>query len=89
MVTIIGTVLSLLLSNNLLMSGIKWLSVVQNSNAWLRSILVVLSILGVLTAAIVTGNPVDTDSISSLATALVEALALAVASHYSYKAIKS
>ena len=87
--TIILTILSLILSNNVLMSGIKKLSVVQNTNTVLRVILVVLSGVGILSAAALNGTPIDTDSLSALLQLLVETLLLAYGSHWSYKVIKS
>lgn len=89
MITTIGTLLSLLLSNNLIMTGVKYLSVVKNTNAWLRGILVVLSALGVLAASALNGTPIDMNSLSSLGTLLLETLVVAFGSHFSYTAIKS
>lgn len=85
---ILVTVLPLILSNNLVMSLIKWISPYE-SNLWLRSVLFVVSILGVIATAAATGNPVDFNSIHDLSVLLAEAIATAVASHFSYKAIKN
>ncbi len=87
-ISILGYGLSLVLSSNLIMSLVKYLSVVKDSKVWLRGTLIVVSALGVVSAAALSGNPVDFNQLSDLGTALIETLVLAVGSHYSYKFIK-
>ena len=73
---------------NIVMSLVKILAQESLKSTGLRIILIVFSILGVLAGSAVTGNPVDTDSVSNLATMLVEAITIAVGAHFSYKLIK-
>lgn len=88
MIEIIGLFASLILTNNLVVSGVKWLSFRKESNTFLRGALVVFSAIGIIATASLNGTPVDFDSLSSLGTTLLEVLALAFGSHLSYKAIK-
>lgn len=88
MTEIIVTVLALILSNNLVLSLVKYLSFAKESKTWLRGALLVLSAVGIITTATLNGTPVDFDSLSSLGVSLAEMIVLAIGSHYSYKLIK-
>ena len=75
--------------NNLAMTVVKYLAGASKTKLWLRAILSVLSIFGVIAYSSITGDPVDFDRISSLGTLVVEALIVAFGAHFSYKAIKT
>jgi hypothetical protein len=79
----------LLFSNNLILSGVKYLSVEKNSKTWLRGALIVASVIGIVSSSALSGNPIDFNQISDLGKLLVETIVVAVASHYSYRAIKT
>lgn len=83
------SILGMVLTNNLVMSVVKYLLTAQKSKLWLRGVLTAISALGVIATASLTGNAIDFNSLSSLGTALAEIVGLAVASHFSYTAIKS
>lgn len=78
----------LVLSNNLIMAAVKWLSG-NVSSTWLRVALGLLSVATVIVASGLNGTPVDFNQISGIAKALAEALAIGVASHFSFKAISA
>lgn len=86
---VITTLLSLVFSTNLVMSGIKWLRTKSESTFSLRVALTVCSIIGVVATATLTGNPVDFNQITDTGGALIEAIIVAVAAHFTYKAIKT
>ena len=83
----IPAILSLVLSNNVLVSFVKWLSSEETGKVWLRGMLIVFSILGIIAASALNGTPVDFNQISDLVKLLVESGALAFLSHLSYQAI--
>lgn len=83
------TAFALILANNIAMSGVKWLANESATVTWLRCMLAFVSIMGVISAAALNGTPVDFNQISGLAKLIAEAALLALASHFSYKAIKT
>lgn len=85
----IQMILPLILTNNLVMSLVKSLSVSSQNIVWLRGLLLLFSGVGVVAASAVSGNPVDFNQLSDIAKAFLEILALAVGSHFSYKVIKT
>lgn len=84
----IVALMALIFTNNILMSGIKWLADQSVTSTWLRCVLIALSLLGIVAAAALNGTPVDFNQISELAKLLIGTVGLALASHLSYKAIK-
>lgn len=79
--------------NNLLMSAVKWafdkgLRERATRNWRLRLLLVIFSLVGVISVSILNDNPVDPNTVTELLTALVSIIGVAVASHFSYKAVK-
>lgn len=89
MLTAIATVLSLVLTNNIVMSGVKWLSFKKETTTWLRGALLVFSALGVIAAAALNGSPIDFNQLSDLGAALLQTLSVAIVSHATYKVIKN
>lgn len=89
MMLLISAFLQLVVSNNLLMSLLKALSAKAQSKGFLRAILAVLSLAGVIAANALNGNPVDLDSVTYLLTIIIESFAVGLGSHLSYKAIKT
>lgn len=87
-ISILGWGLSLLLSNNLVMSAVKYLSQNQSSKTWLRTALIVISILGIVAASSISGEPINFNQLSDLGKLLLETIVLSIGSHYSYTAIK-
>ena len=87
-ISFLAVAFPLVFTNNLIMSLVKRLAVVKESKLWLRGALLVISALGIVATSALAGNPVDLDSLSSIGTALLEILVLAVGSHFSYLAIK-
>ena len=81
--------MSLVLSNNLLMSFVKSLTIEKESKSWLRAMLVVFSFLGVMAASALNGSPIDLNQLTDLGGMLVDILVVAVSSHFTYKAIKN
>ncbi len=77
------------LANNLVMSALKYATVNSLSNPYMRAVLVFLSLVGVFSTAAYAGTPIDVNSVTGLATAFVEILGVAIASHYNYKIIKN
>ncbi len=80
--------------NNLVMSALKWslqtrFIDVANRDWRLRVALVIMSLIGVVSTAALNGTPVDPNSVTSLTATLVEVLTIALASHLSYKVVKS
>ena len=53
-------------------------------NGLLRSILLILSVVGIIAGHMATGNPIDFDSIKEILTLAAQTFALFVASHGSY-----
>lgn len=88
MLPAILSLVPLVITNNIVMSGIKWLAVESLSNNFLRVILAVLSLIGIVATAAYSGTPVDFNQISDDIRLLIETIVLAVASHFSYRAIK-
>lgn len=89
LITIVSTLFPLVLTNNLLMSAVKWLAVRQESNVFLRSALIVFSALGILATATITGHAVDFNQLTEISKFGLELVVLTFASHFSYKAIKN
>ncbi len=85
----ITTILSLVLTNNLAMSAIKWLADKSISRGWLRASLALLSIVGVVSSAALGGQPVNFDSISEWSSIIAQVVGVALFSHLSYKAVKN
>ena len=83
------TLFSLVFTNNLLLSAVKQLRALQGNKKWLRAILFVLSAVGVVAGAAVTGDAIDFNQVTDLLKAAIEIAAVAIGSHYSYKAIKT
>jgi type IV secretory pathway TrbL component len=79
---------TLVLTSNITISGIKWLWRRSLSTAGLRALLGLVSLVGVFAYAAFTGDPIDLDSVSQLATAALEAIGVAFGAHLSFKAIK-
>lgn len=89
MLNLLLTLFPLIFTNNLIMSVVKWISQKQESAIWLRGALIVISLLSVIATAALTGHPIDFNQLSDLGTMLAETIGLAIASHFSYKAIKN
>ena len=85
--SIISLLFPLIFTNNLVMSLIKFLAGKAAGTAWLRFMLGILSVVGIIAGSALTGVPVNFDSLSSLAFATIEAAALGILSHFSYKVI--
>lgn len=79
---------SLVFTNNLLMSGVKMLSTRAESVWWLRMVLMVFALLGVIASAALTGNPIDFNQFDDLGRMLLEAAITALGAHFSYRLIK-
>lgn len=84
----IVALLSLVLTNNIVMSAVKWLAGWSVTRTWLRVVLALLSILGVISASALNGTPVNFDSISQWVQLIAEVAGVAMASHFSYRIIK-
>jgi hypothetical protein len=89
LISMLAVLLPLILTNNLVMSLVKYLSDKTLSVYGLRGALVLFSLIGVVSMAVLTGNAVDFNQVTDLLKMLVEVVAVAFASHYSYKAIKT
>ena len=88
LIGLIVTIFPLIPVNNWFMSMVKFGYTKSLSSTWLRAILVMFSLIGVLAYSAVFDEPVDFNKVSELVTLLVEVLGLSVASHFSYKMIK-
>lgn len=86
---IISTVVPLIITNNLVLSAVKWLADGAVASVWLRVALAALSVIGVVSVSALKGEPVDFNSLTSLGSLLLQAAAAAIGSHLSYKAIKN
>ena len=87
-VAIIAVSVPLVLTNQLLMSAIKWFMAGAASKTWLRGILALLSAVGVVVMSAYTGDAVDYNQVSDLVVTGLTILVTAVGSHFSYHAIK-
>ena len=85
----ITAALALVLTNNILLSVAKWLGQEAMTKVWLRALLALLSIIGVVSTASLSGSAVDYDSISQWVKLIAEIVGIALGSHLSYKAIKN
>lgn len=85
---IIVAFLSLVLTNNLFMSAAKWLGNEALSKGWLRVLLAIFSIVGVVSSSALSGSMIDYDSISAWIRLILSIVTVGVGSHLSYKAIK-
>lgn len=85
--TILYTIMTLILSNNLLMTGVKYLAGKSATNAFLRMFLVFLSFFGILANAALNDSPIDYNQISVLFSLLGTTIGIALASHFTYKVI--
>lgn len=88
MLDLLALLFPLIFTNNLIMSIVKWLSGAATSVVWLRAMLAVVSILGIIASSAITGDAVNFNQITDIAKMLVEALTIGVASHFSYRIIK-
>lgn len=89
MLELITSLIPVIFASNLLMSGIKYLSIIKESKWWLRGALIVISIMGVLAHGVLTGNDIDFNQVSDLARGLVEIIGVALVAHLNYRAIKT
>jgi hypothetical protein len=78
-----------------IMFGVKWLAnLAMFANGavhkpWLRFVLVLLSLIGVVSSSLITGAEINPDSISNLVLIGVQALLSAGASHVFYLILKT
>jgi hypothetical protein len=89
MTDLIMSLVPVVFASNLVMSGVKYLSIVKNTNAWLRGTLLVVSILGIVAEGAVTGHPVDLNQVNSLLALLGQGVGAAIVAHFSFKAISA
>ena len=85
---IIATIVPLILTNNIILSGVKWLNVRSMTKWWFRGLLAALSLVGVVATGALTGNPVDPNQVSDLVVLVSTTFLTGVGSHFSYKVIK-
>lgn len=78
----------LVFTNNLVMSLIKYLAGESKNKVWLRGMLGLLSVAGIISASALTGNEIDFNQLTDLGMLGLESVALFFASHYSYRVIK-
>lgn len=89
MLELITSLIPVIFASNLVLSGIKYLSLVKESKWWLRGALVVVSALGLIAHGVLTGNEIDFNQVSDLFKGLAELIAVSLAAHVNYKLIKT
>lgn len=89
MLELILSFVPVVFGSSMLVSVLKYLSVMKNSKAWLRFGLVVFSGLGVLAHGVYTDQPIDFNQISDLAKTAIEIAFVALAAHFSYRFTKT
>lgn len=88
MVELIIAMFPIVFSQNLIMSFVKLLAAEGGTRWWLRGVLACLSFLGAVSAASLSGDPIDFNQVSDWGQIIASTIVLGFASHYSYKAIK-
>ena len=88
MLETIVMIFPLVFTNNLVMSVVKYIRGAGESKKWLRGILGLLSLIGIVATSAYTGNPVDFNQFTDVGLTLVLAVVTAVMSHFSYRVIK-
>ncbi len=88
MIDALAMIFPLIFTSNLVISVVKYLGDQSLTKTHLRLALAALSLVGVISTAALTGDPVNFDSVSSLAMMLLDALIVAFGAHFSYKVIK-
>ena len=86
---ILATLLTLVLSSNIVMSAVKWLADGSIGRPGLRFALALVSMAGVIATSALTGSAVDFNSLTGIGMMLLESLGVALGAHLSYKAIKN
>ena len=66
------------------LAGLNLIGNAQNQKPWLRAILLTLSLCGVVATNFLNGTPVDASQVSSVITALLQALPVAYFAHAFY-----
>lgn len=80
--------IQLVAANNWVMSFAKQFSAVSKTSTSLRFMLVVLSLVGVLSANALAGDAIDLNRVTDIVIMFFQTGGLAFASHWSYKTIK-
>ena len=82
----------LIFTNNVLMSFVKLiigkLRDHSKDRTWLRGVLALLSLTGVITLSALTGNAIEFNQVSELVKMTVEVVATIFGAHFTYKLIK-
>lgn len=81
--------IQLVAANNWVMSFAKRFTELSKTDTRLRLVLVLLSLVGVLAASALVGDPVDLNRVTDVVMMFLETAGVAVASHFSYKVIKT
>lgn len=79
----------LIFTNNLVMSLVKYVAQESMDRTWLRTVLVISSLVGVLAVSAITGQDVNFNELTDLGRLFLETLGVSVGAHLSYKAIKN
>lgn len=87
--SLIATAVPVIFTNNVLMSGVKYLAGHAATKVWLRAVLTFLSFFGVIASAALTGDSVNFGYTTELLTTGFTTVVVAIASHFSYKVIKN
>lgn len=89
LIDLIVMIFPLIFTSNLVMSVVKIIAQGSMSNVYLRGVLAIFAVLGVIVASALTGDPVNFDSIIALLKVAGDAAIVVIGAHISYKVIKN
>jgi hypothetical protein len=71
------------------LAGFEWFANGASARPFLRFSLVLFSLLGIVSSSLLTGNPIDPDSLSSLVWVALQTGVSAFGSHWMYMGIRN